>query len=287
MVGLGLTRLEPLRAYAASSARSMDTSGVAGGGPPSGPFSIDAVRARAVEAARWAGDSDLADELTDVCCWAPAATAIRSRPLEVQTRGAEYFFRDFPGGDQLAEVMVHTNNTAWRTPRFRLDPDSLVERHYELLQKAQRGVRTVVLTPDRLNGQGASGDLGLVLDRKTGDELARVANRAEPMWAGLSIFSGMMLDPTESLSNNLTPALSLSRMHDRALARAATVRYSQIVIGAVQRAVWSDHLGGRNPALPLVQLTSTGFLPLGEDDGRFVLLRVGGRHLTGYQTGSV
>ena len=75
--------------------------------------------------------------------------------------------------------------------------------------------------------------------------------------------------------------------HDRALARTATVRYSQIVIGAVQRAVYSDLLDGRNAALPLVQLSASGFLPLGEEDGRFLLLRVGGTHLTGYRTGSV
>ena len=48
-------------------------------GPAEGPYSVDALRARAVAAAAWAGDSGLADELREVCCWAPAATAIRAR----------------------------------------------------------------------------------------------------------------------------------------------------------------------------------------------------------------
>jgi len=284
-IGLGITRLDSLRSFAATSAGGPGE--VVSGGPIEGPFGIDALRARAVEAARFAGDDGLAAKLTDVCCWAPAATAIRKRPLEVQQRGAEYFFRDFPGGDQLSDVLLHTNNTAWRSPLFRLDPDSLVARHYELLQKRQTGIRTIVLTPDRLNGAGIRGDLGLMLDRKTGEQLAAAADRAAPMWAALSIFSGMLLDPTDDLSNRLTPVLSLNRAHDRALARTAAVRYSQIVIGAVQRAVYSDLLDGRNAALPLVQLSSSGFLPLGEEDGRFLLLRVGGSHLTGYRTGSV
>ena len=248
------------------------------------------LRARAVEAARWAGDVSLADELQDVCCWAPAATAIRQRPLGLQTKGARYFFHDFPGGDQLAQILVYANNTAWRAPRFRFDPESLVARHYALLERSATGIRTEVLTPDALNGAGAQGQLGLVLDRKTGERLAEASDRSEPMWAALSVFSGMMLNPTDDLSSRLTPLLSLSRPRDRLLARTAAVRYSQIVIGAVQRAVWSDLLGGVNPALPLVQLSAAGYLPLGEEDGRFLLLRLGnggGTHLTGYRTGAV
>jgi hypothetical protein len=285
MVGLGITRLDSLRSLAAGSTGGA-TEGIAGG-PVEGPFGIDALRARAVDAARYAGDDGLAAELKEVCCWAPAAALIRQRPLDVQQRGAEYFFRDFPGGDQLSDVLLHTNNTAWRSPMFRFDPDSLVSRHYELLQKSQTGVRTIVLTPDRMNGAGARGDLGLMLDRTTGEQLAAAADRAAPMWAGLSIFSGMMLDPTDDLSSRLTPVLSLNRAHDRAIARTAAVRYSQIVLGAVQRAVYADLLDGRNAALPLVQLSASGFLPLGEEDGRFLLLRVGGSHVTGYRTGSV
>jgi hypothetical protein len=286
MVGLGLTRLEPLRAFAASSVRG--AAGGEPGGPVAGPFSAGALRARAVEAAQWAGDTGLAGELADVCCWAPAAEAIRNRPLELQRRGAEYFFRDFPGGDQLADIMVHTNNTAWRRPQFALEPDALVARHYELLQKRQGGINTVVLTPDRLNGQGRNGDLGLMLDRATGERLAKTADRAEPMWAALSIFSGMMLDPTTELDRSLTPVVSISRQRDRAMTRNATIRYSQIVIGAIQRAIWADQLGGANPALPLVHLAAAGYLPLGEEDGRFLLLQpAGGRRLTGYRTGSV
>ena len=42
-----------------------------------------------------------------------------------------------------------------------------------------------------------------------------------------------------------------------------------------------------NPAMPLVQLSSAGYLPLGEEEGSFYLLRVGeGTHLTGYRTAS-
>ena len=83
------------------------------------------------------------------------------------------------------------------------------------------------------------------------------------------------------------PALSLDRASHRALARTATVRYNQIVIGATQRAIWSDQLNGENPSLPLLRLSASGYLPLGEEDGRFLLLRVGnGTHLTGYRTGS-
>lgn len=294
MVGLGLTRLEPLRTFATSSVNL--SGGAELGGPPTGPYSIDSLRARAVEAARWVGDKALADELRDVCCWAPAATAIRRRPLDVQSRGAQRFFRDFPGGDQLAQILLHTNNTAWRTPRFRFDPEGLVAQHYALLQRADArpagrrlsGVRTEVLTPERLNGSGGRADLGLVLDRETGERLAKVAERAEPMWAALSVFSGMMLDPTDDLSRRLKPHLSLSRSQDRALARTAAIRYSQIIIGAVQRAIWSDLLDGVNPALPLVQLSAAGYLPLGEEDGRFLLLRPAGvTHLAGYRTGSV
>ncbi len=58
MVGLGLTRLEPLRTFAASSANLSDGAGL--GGPPTGPYSIESVRARAVEAAHWLSDEALA-----------------------------------------------------------------------------------------------------------------------------------------------------------------------------------------------------------------------------------
>jgi len=286
MVGLGLTRLEPLRSFAASTPGATSAGGAVGG-PTSGPYSIDALRARAVEAARFVGDDGLAHELSEVCCWAPAATAIRKRPLDVQARGSQFFFRDFPGGDELAQVMQFSNNTAWQRPRFRFDPDGLVASHYDQLQRTQRGVRTEVLTPDRLNGAGARADLGLVLDRATGDRLAATVDRAEPMWAALQIFAGTLLDPTDDLSRRLSPALSLTRAHDRALARLASVRYSQIVIGAAQRAVWSDVLGGGNPALPLVQLTAAGYLPLGEEDGRFLLLQPAGSRLAGYRSESV
>ncbi len=286
LVGLGLTRLEPLRTFAASSVNLADRAEP--GGPPAGPYSVDGLRARAVDAAAWAGDDALAAELSDVCCWAPAATAIRRRPLAVQSRAAERFFSDFPGGDQLAQILVYANNTFWRVPRFRLDPKNLVAHHYSLLQRTKFGPRTEVLTPERLNGRGSRAQLGLMLDRETGDRLAKAADRAEPMWAALSVFSGMMLDPTDDLSRRLTPRLSLRRAADRSLARTATVRYSQIVIGAVQRAIWSDLLGGANPALPLLQLSASGYLPLGEEDGRFLLLRpAGGTQLTGYRTGSV
>lgn len=293
-VGLGLTRLEPFRTFAASSVNP--SGGAEPGGPPTGPYSVESVRARVVETARWVGDEALAAELRDVCCWAPAAAAIRRRPLDVQSRGAQRFFQDFPGGDQLAQIFLHANNTAWHTPRFRFDPEGMVAQHYALLRRAdarpsglrQSGVPTQVLMPDGLNGSGSRAELGLVLDRKTGERLAKSAERAEPMWAALSVFTGMLLDPTDDLSRRLTPRLSLSRARDRALARMATVRYSQIVIGAVQRAIWSDLLGGANAALPLVQLSAAGYLPLGEEAGRFLLLRVGeGSHLTGYRTGSV
>ncbi len=287
MVGLGLTRLEPLRTFAASSTRA-GGQGLAGGGPTTGPYSIDSLRALAVASAHHVGDSGLASELQSVCCWAPAASAIRSRPLTQQERGAQYFFRNFPGGDQLAQVMTHTNNTSWQRPRFQANPDNLVARHYDQLQRSSWGVRTQVLTPQQLSNRGTRSELGLVLDRKTGERLATTADRAEPMWAALSIFSGMMLDPTDELSRSLSPALSLTRASDRALTRMATVRYSQIVIGAIQRAVWSDLLGGTNAALPLVQLSSAGYLPLGEENGDFLLLNVGGaKHLTGYRTANV
>ncbi len=288
MVGLGLTRLEPLRTFAASSVGSLGGGAEgAGGGPASGPFSIDSLRARAVDAARWAGDGGLADELREVCCWAPAATAIRGRPLAVQSRGAEYFFREFPGGDQLTEVFTYSNNTAWRFPRFRFDPEGLVQQHYDRLQRPQTGVRTEVLTPAQLNGAATDARLGLVLDRETGDRLAKEADRSEPMWGALSILSGTLLDPTEDLSRRLSPTISLGRPSDRALARSATVLYNQIVIGAAQRAIWSDLLGGKNAALPLLQLSASGYLPLGEQDGRFYLLSLGGgRRLTGYRSGS-
>ena len=287
MVGLGLTRLEPLRSFAAGSVTSTGTAEL--GGPATGPFSIDSLRAQAVQAARWAGDGPLADELQDVCCWAPAATALRKRPLDVQTKSAERFFSTFPGGDQLANVLVRTNNTSFQKPAFLVDPDEMVERHYAMLRKPQGTIRKLVFTPQQLDGRGASAELGLMLDRKTGERLAQTAERSEPMWAALSVFSGIMLDPTDELSSQLTPQLSLRRARDRALARTASIRYSQIVIGAVQRAIWSDVIAEDNAALPLVELTSAGYLPLGEEDGRFLLLRVDGRNeqLTGYRTGSI
>lgn len=288
MVGLGLTRLEPLRTYASSSVGNVAGGGEIGG-PSTGPFSIDSLRARAVDAARFAGDDALGDELSDVCCWAPAATAIRKRPLDVQNRGAEYFFRDFPGGDQLAEILHYTNNTSWHTPKFRFDPDTLVDQHYSQLQRAQSGIRTEVLTPDRLSDLDSAARLDIMLDRSTGERLASAADRSEPMWAALSVFSGMMLDPTDELSRRLTPLLSLRKAAHRSLARTATVGYSQIIIGAIQRAVWSDLLGGLNPTLPLVQLSAAGFLPLGERNGRFLLLQpaTSGARLTGYPSGNI
>jgi hypothetical protein len=283
MVGLGLTRMEPLRTFAASSVGLSNTAEP--GGPATGPYSADSLRAGAVKVARWLGDDALADELRDVCCWAPAAAAIRRRPFDLQSRGAQRFFRDFPGGDQLAEILLYANNTTWRTPRFRFDPDGLVAQHYAQLRRQEPGVRTQVLTPERLNGSGSRAELGLVLDRETGERLATTTDRAEAMWAALSVFTGMMLDPTDELSRRLAPSLSLRRAQDRALARTAAVRYSQIVIGAVQRAIWSDQLDGGNPALPLVQLSAAGYLPLGEENGRFLLLRpAGGKRLTGYRT---
>jgi hypothetical protein len=286
MVGLGITRLEPLRTFASSSVRT-GSQGLVAGGPASGPYSADSLRALAVASAEHVGDGALAAELSEVCCWAPAATAIRSRPLAVQERGAQFFFRDFPGGDQLAETMLHTNNTSWRRPAFRVDPDSLVADHFVSLRKPSNGLRTEVLTPAQLASRGANANLGLVLDRKTGEQLSTAADRAEPMWAALSIFSGMMLDPTDELSRSLTPALSFTRSSDRAAARMATVRYGQTVIGAIQRAIWADQLGPANPALPLVRLSSAGYLPLGEEDGRYLLLNVGGTQLMGYRTANV
>ena len=285
MIGLGLTRLEPLRIFAASTVSGPGATNP--GGPPAGPFSIDSLRARAVETAGWLGDQALATELSEVCCWAPAATALRRRPLDVQSRGAERFFEEFPGGDQLGQALFYTNNTSWSHPRFRLDPERLVSEHYALLRRSQAGLRTEVLTPERLSADSSGAQLGLMLDRATGERLAMSADRAEPMWAALSVFSGMMLDPTDELSRRLRPRLSLRRAAHRALARTATVRYSQIVIGAVQRAIWADQLGGANAALPLVQLSASGYLPLGEQDGRFLLVRpAAGSHLTGYRTRS-
>ncbi len=286
MVGLGLTRLEPLRSFAASSVNAPEGAGV--GGPPAGPYSVDSLRARVVEAARWVGDEALARELSTVCCWAPAAAAIRRRPLGIQRRGARYFFRDFPGGEQLADVFLYSNNTAWRAPRFRFDPESLVERHHSLLWDKRPGVRAEVVTPDRLNGDAGHAQLDLMLDRETGERLAQTSDRSEPMWAALSLLSGVLLDPTDELSRRLRPHLSLHRRADRVLARAATVRYTQIVLGAAQRAVWSDLLDGTNTALPLLQLTAAGYLPLGETGGRFLLMSLGGAgtHLTGYRLGS-
>ena len=287
MVGLGLTRLAPLRSFAAGSTTATGTAEL--GGPATGPFSIDSLRAQAVQAARWAGDAPLAAELQEVCCWAPAATALRRRPLEVQTKSAQRFFSTFPGGDQLADILIQTNNTSFKTPRFQVDPAELVERHYSMLRKPQGTIRMEVLTPQQLENRGRGAELGLMLDRKTGERLAQTAERSEPMWAALSVLSGMMLDPTEELSSQLTPQLSLKRARDRAIARTATIRYSQVVIGAAQRAVWSDVIEEENAALPLLQLSAAGLLPLGEEDGRYLLLRVAGNssRLTGYQTGSV
>ena len=284
MVGLGLTRLEPLRTFAVSSVNSPEGGGL--GGPPAGPYSIDSLRARAVDSARWLGDESLAAELSDVCCWAPAATAIRRLPLEAQLRSGQYFFRDFPGGDQLAQILQYTNNTAWRRPRFNFDADDLVAQHYALLRRPQSGLRTEALTPAQPRSSASTAQLDLVLDRATGERLAKQADRAEPMWAALSIFTGMMLDPTDDLSRRLRPQLSLRRATDRSLARTAAVRYNQIVIGAIQRAIWTDELNGENPTLPLLQLSAAGYLPLGEADGRFLLLRVGGSSLVGYRSES-
>ena len=285
MVGLGLTRMEPLRTFAASTVRG--TGEGLPGGPATGPYSVESLRARAVDAARWIGDDALVTELGDVCCWAPAASAIRKRPLDAQLEGGRYFFADFPGGDQLAQILQYTNNTVWRAPRFGLEPDDLVAEHYAQLRRPQNGLRTEVLTPAQLKSRATAGTLDLALDRETGERLSRVADRAEPMWAAFSVFSGMLLDPTDELSQRLRPTLSLDRASHRALARTATVRYNQIVLGATQRAIWSDQLNGENPSLPLLRLSASGYLPLGEDDGRFLLLRVGnGTHLTGYRTGS-
>lgn len=286
MVGLGLTRLEPLRTFAASSAGGSLEGGV--GGPAAGPFAIDSLRRGAIDAAQAIGDSALARELQEVCCWAPAASTIRSRPQSIQWRGAQQFFRDFPGGDQLAQVMLYTNNTIWSRPRFRFDPENLVQDHYSELNKRSSGLRAVVLQPSQFNGRLNETRLDLALDRETGEKLQAMSNRTEPMWAALSILSGTMLDPTEDLSRRLSPTLSLTRAQDRALARMATVRYNQLIISAAQRAVWSDLLDNKNPALPLVQLSASGLLPLGEVDGRFVVLRIGsGPQLTGYRSASV
>ena len=285
MVGLGLTRLEPLRTFAASSVGGPGGEGI--GGPANGPYSIARLRTGAVAAARWTGDSTLAAELQDICCWAPAATAIRSRPLSVQSRGFEHFVREFPGSDQLAQVLLYTNNTGWQRPRFRFDPAELVEQHYDELQRSQGSVQIEVVKPGQLNGRGSQAQLDLGLDRGTGERLAKASDRGEAMWAALSILSGTMLDPTDQLSRRLSPWLSLTRKSDRSLARTAAVRYNQIVISAAQRAIWSDLLDNKNPALPLLQLTAAGYLPLGEENGRFLLVQpVGGTHLVGYRSGN-
>lgn len=285
MVGLGLTRLEPLRTFASS--RSGNPGDGLPGGPATGPYSVDHLRARAVAAANWAGDSALAEELSDVCCWAPAASAIRKRPLDVQLEGSRFFFQEFPGGDQLAEIFQYTNNTIWRTPRFQFDPDELVAEHYSLMQRPQIGLRTEALTPSALKERSANATLDLALDRETGERLSQSADRSEPMWAAFSVFTGTLLDPTDDLSRQLRPALSLDRASHRALARSATIRYNQIVLGATQRAIWSDQLNGENPNLPLLRLSAAGYLPLGEENGSFLLLNVGGgTHLTGYRSGS-
>lgn len=286
MVGLGLTRLEPLRSYAASTAGGA-LEGSAGGGPTAGPFAIDSLRARAVDAARAVGDPALARQLEEVCCWAPAAAYIRERPLSVQWRGALQFFRDFPGGEQLARVLYYTNNTSWSEPSFRYDPESLVQDYFSELGRRSSGLRTEVVEPRSVNGHASNATLELALDRQTGERLAKQADRSEAMWAALSILSGTMLDPSEELLRRLQPTLSLSRAQDRALARLAAVRYNQVIISAAQRAIWSDLLNGKNPALPLVRMTASGFLPLGEQEGRFYIMRVGsGPHLTGYRSAS-
>jgi hypothetical protein len=86
----------------------------------------------------------------------------------------------------------------------------------------------------------------------------------------------------------MSPFISLRRSEDRALSRAASIRYSQVVLGSVQRAIWSDQLDEKNPALPLVRLSSAGFLPLGEERGEFLLLNLGGgKRVTGYRTAGV
>ena len=287
MVGLGLTRLEPLRSYAAGSVSSTGTAEL--GGPASGPFSITSLRAQAVQAARWAGDETLASELQEVCCWAPAATALRRRPLDVQVKGAERFFSTFPGGEQLADILVQTNNTSFKRPKFQVDPDELVARHYEMLRRPQGTFRKRVLTPKPLEQHGARAELGLMLDRKTGKRLAQTAQSSEPLWAPLPVLYGMVLRPITALSRPFAPHPPLSRARDRAIARTATVRYSQIVIGAAQRAIWADVIDEDNAAIPLLQLSAAGYLPLGEEDGEYLLLRVDDRstRLTGYQTGSV
>lgn len=285
MVGLGLTRLEPLRTFAASSVSGPGGEGL--GGPTSGPYSITRLRAGAVSAAGWAGDTALASELQDICCWAPAATAIRSRPLSVQSRGFEHFVREFPGNDQLAQVLLYTNNTGWDRPRFRFDPAELVENYYDGLERKSGGLQIEIVKPGELNGRGTQAQLELGLDRATGEQLAKASDRSEAMWAALSILSGTMLDPTEQLSRKLSPWLSLTRKSDRSLARTAAVRYNQIAISAAQRAIWSDLLDNKNSALPLLQLTAAGYLPLGEENGRFLLIQpVGGTHLVGYQSGN-
>ena len=46
-------------------------------------------------------------------------------------------------------------------------------------------------------------------------------------------------------------------------------------------------IGGTNAALPLLQLSSAGYLPLGEENGDFLLLRMAGpSRLVGYRTGN-
>ena len=44
-----------------------------------------------------------------------------------------------------------------------------------------------------------------------------------------------------------------------------------------------------NGAIPLLRLSASGYLPLGEENGEYLLLRLDGRstRLTGYETGSV
>ncbi|MGB2695892.1 MAG: hypothetical protein WBD55_12020 [Dehalococcoidia bacterium] len=256
-----------------------------GGGPASGPFAIGSLRTRAVDAAHAVGDSSLARQLEDVCCWAPAAAAIRERPQSVQWRGALQFFDGFPGGEQLAQVLYYTNNTSWSRPRFRYDPENLVQDHFSAMNKRWSGLRTEVIEPKNVNGHASQVKLDLALDRKTGEELAKVADRSEAMWAALSILSGTMLDPSDELSKRLQPTLSLAKSEDRALARLATVQYNQIIISAAQRAIWSDLLDNKNPALPLVRMSASGYMPLGERDGRFYIMRIGsGPFLTGYRS---
>jgi hypothetical protein len=134
-----------------------------------------------------------------------------------------------------------------------------------------------VISPSQLNATMSQATLDFMFDRKTGERMAAAAtDRAEPMWAALSILAGTMLDSTDDLTQRLLPRLSFYRSAaDRSFARMATIRYNQIVIGAAQHAVWSDVLHSSNPGLPLLQASASGYLPLGEVEDRFVLVRFG------------